>query len=111
MSMDITKIRLNLEAVAGGKEVLLLEIREQYAYENNKLSDKIEYKCRFVLPENFYEQLVVKVLTKPLISQELLQRGEPVRVTLEGFEARIYRNYQNSTYGLSCKAKSLIVLK
>ena len=110
--MDISKIQLNLESVAGGKEVLLLDIKEQYAYENNQLTNKLDgYKCKCVLPKNGYEQLVVKIDTNPHISPDLITSGEPIKVSFENFEGKIYRDYQKNTYALSCKAKSLVVLK
>ena len=112
MSMDITKIHLSLDSIAGGKEVLLLDFKEQFTYQNNQLTDKISgYKCRILLPSNGYEQIFVKVADMPKIPEELLSNGEPINITFEDFEGHIYRDYKNSSYALTCRAKSIVLLK
>lgn len=110
--MEISKIRLTVESIAVSKEFLLLEITKIFAFEDNRLTDKLlGYKCKCILPHNGYEQVFVKVTDEPKIPQELLSSGEPIKVTFDCFEGRIYRNYKSGIYAISCSAKSVVLLK
>lgn len=111
--MEISKIKPSLENVAGSKVMILQSVQPSYTYENGHKTDNQDgWSCDFVCLDNGYEKLRCKVISKIPISQEMIEASEsPIKCTLDGFECKIYRDFKNNTYAISCKAKALIIMK
>lgn len=111
--MDVTKIVPSLESIAGSKVLILLSIKENYLYENKKKTDTQDgWKAELVCCDNGYEKLSCKILTKPSITQEMIDNAEaPIRCTLDGLDAQIYRVFETNEHKLRCIAKTLILVK
>lgn len=112
--MDLTKVKPTMESLLGGKTAVLLSVRESFAFDSdNHATQTVDgYRVEVVLPENSYEKLTVKVMLKPMITQEQLDAAEtPIRCTFDSFDCRIYRDFKNGGYGISCRAKAMQVVK
>ncbi len=106
--MDITKLQIGLNALSAGGPLVAVEVKEVYAYENGKKTGTIEaYKVDIIAIQNNYERFTVRIANKPLITEEQLGKA---CVTFENFAAKIYRDFKNNSYALSCKADSVTIV-
>lgn len=111
--MDYRLLNLSLMVLSGKGLVILLSVQPSYAFKDGKATDIIDgYKCEVCFPSMRYEKLVVKVDSKPSITQEDIdEAAEPVLVDFtEDFSAKFYKNFNNGQIGITAKAKSLVVL-
>lgn len=113
--MELSKLLIEPKNVLRGEDLAILtDIRESHPYENGKANPNIVdgYKLNCVCPSNGFERITVHVQDKPAITKETLDNAEtPVKVRFESPDFKIYRDYRNNTYALSCKAKSVTIVK
>ncbi|MCR5432369.1 MAG: hypothetical protein K6E95_07410 [Lachnospiraceae bacterium] len=111
--IDITKIALNIEQIFGGNSAVISRITPAKKYIDGKPTEEIEaYKVEAIAIANrTYDRVCVKVSQRPELSQDQIDAAvDPIQISFEGFEARIYKNFRTNTYELTCKAKSLQVI-
>ena len=112
--MDINKLRIfDPDCLSISGRIILIGIELSRVYENGKYTDTIDgYKLKCIFPDNGYEKATIKVQTKPPINQEAIENSSnPIFCNFEEFEAKIYRDFKNNSFRLSCKAKSVLILK
>ena len=107
--MEITKVRLTLSSLTNDGPAIVTSVSEAHRFEDGKVTDEIEgYKVEVVATGNGFEKFSVKVAEKPAISDAMLGKAS---VDFDGFEAKPYKDFRNNTVGISCKAKSVNVIK
>ena len=103
--MDLTRLNITLETLSKNQPLILTDIAEirKYDNENKRYLDEIEaFKVGVVAIGNGYEKFTVKVKQKPPMAAD-----SQMQVEFAGFEAKIYRDFRNNTYALSCSADSV----
>lgn len=93
--MNINKITINLQQVAGADTVLITDVRPVKEFQDGKQTDKIiGYSYSVVCPANKYEAFSIKIeQQQPAISlDELAAKGGTVKAKVKGFEGRFYQN-------------------
>lgn len=107
--MQINRVNLTLETLSNGGPVLATDVKPTYAYKDGKRLDKVEgLTVGVVFPKNHYETLSVKVADPVDRLSVLLEMGDPVPVTFQGFTAKIY--VMNGRGGISAKADTVQVV-
>lgn len=107
--MEITKLHLDENSLSNGGELLAVDIRTVKHYEGGQATDRSDYKVSVVAVKNGYNRFDITISEKPLFD---IQEGNPVPVTFEGLSVKTYRKFDGNTgYGLSCKAKSVSLVK
>ncbi|WP_395549394.1 MULTISPECIES: hypothetical protein [unclassified Lacrimispora] len=113
--MDVSKLYLSTESLAGkgSKRIYITSCKEVTSYVDGKATDSIEnYRIECVFPDNQYEKVIIKVTDKPPVTQEMIDKAEsPITVSLQDLECKLYRDFKNNTYSISCKAKALALVK
>jgi len=107
----ITTLTLNEFSLGKGGELWLTGWRPVKLYEDGKPAEnKFEYKCTVVAPKNGYNRYEVTVSDKPTF--EVPADGS-IPVVFIGFTAKIYRKFNDNSasYGLSCRAQSVMPKK
>lgn len=107
----IASLHLTQDSLSNGGDLLLVEWHPTKRYVDGKPADnEFEYKCTVVAPKNGYNRYEVTVSDKPTF--EVPSDGS-VPVVFTGFSAKIYRKFNdnNSGYGLSCRAQSVMPKK
>jgi len=109
--MNIEHLKVTLETIAGAEEVLALSATPRFLWDKEqkkKLDKRDGSDVTVVATENSYEKFKVHVL---LPCEKLFESGAPIPCTFEGFEAKLYRNFQTNEYSITCTADKLIPLK
>lgn len=105
------KLILTAQQVLKSNTFIVTEMREAKEFSDGKYTDKvIGMSYSGVAPDNNYMPLTIKTLSIiPIIGKEELEKG-PIRVTVKGFTASLYKDKQNNVQ-LSCKSEALEVLR
>ena len=107
--MEITKLKIPIEALSNRGELVLLNVVEVNKYEKGKKTEEVEgYKIEVVAPANGYEKFSVRVPDKPTYTEKDFGSA---KIVFDDFKAKVYRNFQTGAYGLTCTASSMRVLK
>lgn len=111
--MNICKLQIPLGIVTRDANLILLSVRPDYEYVNNKITDNlIGYKYDIVEDISF-EKLTVKVASiTPVMTQEQIDNAKDrIYVTFNNAIAKPYRNTSTGNYDLSISANSISVVK
>lgn len=107
--MDLTKLNVPLSALTKDKPVVVTSVSEVHEFKDGRSTDEIvAYRVEVVATGNSFEKFTVKVTEKPMITEE--QLGKAV-VSFVDFEGKIYRDFKNNRYDISCKARAVNVVK
>ena len=106
--MDITKLSINLPAITKDKPAIVTAINPIKNYKDGRYTDEVVgFRVEAVATGNGYEKFSVNVLEQPNILENELGT---VAVTFEKFEAKIYKDYKNNRYDISCKAQRVVII-
>ena len=107
----ITTLNLNADSLSKGGDLLLTSWRAVKHYEDGKpVENEFDYKCDVVATKNGYNRYELTVSDKPAF--EVPADGS-VPVVFTGFTAKVYKKFNDnsSSYGLSCRAQSVMPKK
>lgn len=93
--ININKITLTLQQVAGADTILITGVRPMKEFQDGKQTDKvIGYNYSVVCPANKYEAFSIKIeQEKPTITQEELDaKGGTAKAKVKAFEGKFYQN-------------------
>ena len=115
--MDLTRLRLNLECIAGAVGTLIaIDVAPyfQYGADGKRTSTQLGYVYTLTSPYIGYEKLKLKIpgnIKKPIItSEEIKAQDSPIYVRCHGFECKIYRS-SDQGYGLTATAESMEIVE
>lgn len=93
----------------------ITEVKNGYHYDSNgNRTEQVETQnYETVFPDNGFLKLTVKVKgDKPVATNEQIkQKGNSVKVTFKNLVGRIYYNYRENSYAVSCSADGLEVMQ
>ena len=112
--MDVNNLRIfDSDCLSISGRIILIKIEASRVFEGGKYTDVIDYyKATCIFPDNGYEKVIVKIQQKPQITQEVIDSAQnPIYCNFEDFEAKFYRDFKKNSVGISCKAKSVVIVK
>lgn len=107
----ISDIEFTIDQIAGGDTVLLTDIREVFAYEGGKRTEKPDgFRCTVVAPLRKYTQLTIKV-PRAVVTEEQLAASKDgmIKVKVKGFRGRFYRTREGD-YAFTSTADAMEVV-
>ena len=110
--MILTALKIPLEVVTEGANLILLEVNPYYQYQNGVRSNEIEGYRYTVVEEKKYEKFSVKIpSTAPAFTNEQIASAKAkIYVTFVNGIAKPYRT-QSGEYALSISASSVSTIK
>ncbi|MEG1160117.1 MAG: hypothetical protein RSD70_06995 [Acidaminococcaceae bacterium] len=109
----IRMLILTLLQVALDTKAILVSVADDNEYIDNKATGKkLGTKYTVVCPKNKYFSFTIKVAENtPIITQEEIDNtDEPIWVTAEGFEGKLYRLRGDTDYSLTARAEKVVLL-
>lgn len=112
--IDTSKIRLTAEQVFETNEPVLVELQQKAVYEDGKPTDKTQAVAILTSAENNFEKVSVKidedfdVLDNETIHSMNIE-GNFVRVKIEGFEGKLYRDFTTKETKITARAKRIVI--
>lgn len=106
------KIKISLEQIANGNQLLLVDIQPIKEFIDGKPTDKItSYRYSCVCPQNKFEKISIKVEeAQPCISTTDLAEKGTIKVTPLNFEGKFYKD-RSGEYQFTAKADKIEVMK
>lgn len=104
---------LTLMQVALDSKVILVSVADDMEYIDNKATGKrLGTKYTVVCPKNRYFSFTIKVVEDtPIITQDVIDStDEPIWVTTEGFEGKLYRLRGDADYSLTARAEKVTLM-
>lgn len=109
--IKISDITFEIDQIAGSDIVLLTDIREAFAYEDGKRTDKSDgFRCTVVAPDKKFAEFSIKT-PKAVVTPEQLAsaKGGMIKVRVKNFEGRFYRTREGD-YAFTSIADSMEVV-
>ncbi len=110
--MLLTSIKIPMQVVTDGANLILLEVAPYNQYKHGVKTDIVEGYRYTVVEDKKYEKLSVKIPSStPAITNEQIESSKSkIFVTFENGIAKPYRT-SNGEYALSCSATSVSIVK
>lgn len=108
--MEPENFTFTFKGMANADYGVVVGVKPIYQYDKEKgiyTQQVIGKRVKLVLPSQSYEKIDV-VLPADTITSDI---QPDTKVTFEGFEARLCRNYNSGDYFFSCKAQKIVIVK